>query len=93
MPDLEWMAWTPGTALFVAGVLVFLVAITALAVLRPSVPRKGFLPIETARGDRIYVGLLGPALVMILFVAATDLPLPLGLAAAACWVGPVLRWG
>lgn len=91
---LDWMEWTPGTAIFVACVLVFLVAVTALAIAVPSVERKGFLPIVTSRGDRIYISLLGVGLVMILFVAITDLPLPLGaVVALVAWVGPVLKWG
>jgi predicted small integral membrane protein len=93
MSAFDWMAWTQGTLAFVAGFFVFLGSITVLAVLRPSGPRKGFLPIETARGDRIYVSLLGSVLVMILFVALTDLRLPLGLIPAAAWVGLVMRWG
>ena len=93
MSAIDWMAWTQGTALFIAGVFVFLGSITVLAALRPSTPRKGILPIETARGDRIYISLLGSGLVMVLYVAVTDSGLPFGLLLVAAWVGVVLRWG
>lgn len=91
---LDWMVWTSGTVVFALVVLAGLVAITALAILVPSTPRKGFLPIPTARGDRIYISLLGTGLVMVLFGVLTDLPLPLGLViAVALWVAPVIVWG
>ena len=93
MPDLEWMAWTPGTAMFVGGVFLGLVALAVLAVVRPSTPRKGFLPMPTARGDRVYVAVLGTGLIMILVLAVTSLALLVGLAIAACWSAVVLRWG
>lgn len=94
MSSLDWMFWLPGTAIFVAGVALFLVALVIISIRWPSTPRRGFLQIDTARGDRIYISLLGTGLIMILYIAFTDLPLPYGLAlAAASWIVPVLRWG
>jgi predicted small integral membrane protein len=90
---LEWMYWTIGTSLFVVGVVAFLTAVTLLGILVPSTPRKGFLPIETARGDRIYIGLLGTGLILILLIALSDLSLTLGLGIAAVWVVAVVGWG
>jgi predicted small integral membrane protein len=90
---LEWMAWTPGTFAFVVVVVASLVALTVLALLRPSTERRGFLPMPTARGDRIYVGLLGTGLILIGLVALTDLPLGVGLGMAAVWMVVVVRWG
>lgn len=90
---LEWMYWTIGTALFVVGVVAFLTAVTLLGIFVPSTPRKGFLPIETARGDRIYIALLGTGLILILLIALSDLPLTLGLGIAAVWVVALVGWG
>jgi predicted small integral membrane protein len=93
VPDLEWMAWTTGTAVFVAAVVLGLSALAALAVVRPSTPRKGFLPMPTARGDRIYVALLGTGLILIVLLAATSAAVTTGLAIAAVWAVVVIRWG
>ena len=93
MPDLEWMAWTTSTAVFAGCVLLFLIALAALAVWRPSTPRKGFLPMPTARGDRVYVALLGTGLILIIVLAMTSLALTVGLAIAAVWAVVVLGWG
>lgn len=92
-PGLDWMEWTTGTALFVAGVLLSLIALAIIGVIWPSTPRKGFLPMRTARGDRIYVGLLGTGLIHILVIALTDLPLTFALGLAGVWMVVVLRWG
>lgn len=90
---LEWMAWTSGTLVFVAGVFAFLGTIAVAAAVFPSVPRQGVLPMMTARGDRIYIGLLGICLVLVVYVAATNWPLPYGLLVAIAWFGSILRWG
>jgi len=87
------MAWTPGTAVFVACVVVGLALLAVLAVVRPSTPRQGFLPMPTARGDRIYVSLLGTGFILIVVIATTSLSLTIGLAIAAVWAMVVLRWG
>ena len=94
MSSLEWMAWLPGTAAFVVAVFVALAGLVVVSVRWPSIPRQGFLRIETARGDRIYISLLGIGLIMIIYVAYTELPLPYGLAVAiVAWAVPVMRWG
>ena len=91
---LDWMVWTSATVVFALAVLAGLIAVTVLAMVVPSTPRKGFLPMPTARGDRIYISLLGTGLVMVLFVVLTDLPLPIGLAIAVLLLAiPVNVWG
>ena len=56
---LEWMAWTWQTALFFTAIALMLVTMTALQLAWPTVPRRGFLPIATTRGDRLFVGPAG----------------------------------
>jgi predicted small integral membrane protein len=93
MPDLEWMAWTGPTAWFVAFVVLALAGLAVFSARRPPVPRKGFLPMPTSAGDRLYVGLLGTGAVLIAQLALTTAPLAIGLAVAAVWVVTVLVWG
>ncbi len=38
----------------------------------PSIPRRGFLPISTTRGDRLFIGLLGSAYLHLLVIGVTD---------------------
>lgn len=93
MAILDWMAWTTGTLVLVGLVVMVLGSLAAYAVHHPPQPRKGFLPMETSGGDRFYIGLLGTGLTMILWVAFTDQPLPIGLLIAAVWMAAVLRSG
>ncbi|MDY7100138.1 MAG: DUF2160 family membrane protein [Actinomycetota bacterium] len=94
MDSLDWMAWTGATFALVVVLVAIVAAFTVAAVVRPSRPTKGFLPIATARGDRLYISLIGLALFLVLYIALTDLPLHVGLAAAlVVWVLPVFRWG
>ena len=56
---MDWMAWTLPTALFFAVIAAILVTFTILAIKFPEVPRIGILRIETTRGDRLFITLLG----------------------------------
>ena len=70
---MAWMAWTWPTAVFFAGIAAALTVMTLLEIRRPTVERRGFLPIPTTRGDRFFISLLGSAFIHILWLAVTDL--------------------
>ena len=72
---MEWMAWTWPTAAFFASVALALAVMTLLELHRPTVERRGWLPISTTRGDRFFISLLGTAFIHALWLAATDLPI------------------
>ena len=59
----EWMAWTTPVAVFFTCIVLMLIGMTVWEVKSPSVMRKGFLPIATTRGDRLFIGLLMAAYV------------------------------
>jgi predicted small integral membrane protein len=90
---MQWMAWTWPTGLFFAGIALLLAIYTLWGVRSPSLPRSGFLPMSTTRGDRLFIGLLMSAYINLAWA---------GLAAASqawamlIWV-PMLfvigRWG
>ena len=69
---LEWMAWTPPTAIFFAVIAAMLIAMTALELVRPTVARRGFLRIETTRGDRFFISLLTSGWINLVWMALTD---------------------
>ena len=55
----DWMAWTTPVAVFFTCIVLMLVGMTVWEIKSPDhVMRKGFLPIETTRGDRLFIGLL-----------------------------------
>jgi predicted small integral membrane protein len=68
----EWMAWTLPVAVFFTCIVLMLVGMTVWEFKSPTVMRKGFLPIPTTRGDRLFIGLLTAAYVNLLFVAMSE---------------------
>ena len=68
----EWMAWTLPVAMFFSCIVLMLVGMTVWELKSPTVMRKGFLPIATTRGDRLFIGLLSAAYLNLLFVAVSE---------------------
>jgi predicted small integral membrane protein len=54
----SWMVWTTPVAVFFACVVLMLIGMTVWEIKSPTSERKGFLPIATTRGDRLFIGLL-----------------------------------
>jgi ABC-type glycerol-3-phosphate transport system permease component len=71
---MDWMAWTLPTALFFVAVALMFVIMTVWQLASPSLPRRGFLPMTTTRGDRLFVGLLGSAFINLAWLGLTDQP-------------------
>jgi predicted small integral membrane protein len=90
---LEWMAWTPVTAAFFVAVALMLVGMTVWGVLQPTVPHKGFLPITTSRGDRLFIGLLASAYVHLAWLMFTEDYLWIASVLSLALVVTVIRWG
>jgi predicted small integral membrane protein len=88
-----WMAWTFPVALFFWCIAALLIVFMLLAIRFPETPRVGILRIETTRGDRLFITLLGTAFIHLgwLFFAGPDAlwgAMILSLAYAAA----VFRW-
>ena len=90
---MNWMAWTLPTALFFVAIALALAVYSVWGVRSPSLPRRGFLPLDTTRGDRLFLGLLASAYLNLVWAGLVDAPQSL---AAVIWV-PMLfvigRWG
>lgn len=69
---LDWMAWTWPTAIFFIVIASLLLLFTFLAIRYPETPRVGILRIETTRGDRLFITLLGSAFINIGWLGLTD---------------------
>lgn len=64
----DWMVWTLPVAIFFSCVVLALIGMTVWELKSPTVMRKGFLPIATTRGDRLFIGLLAAAYINLGFV-------------------------
>jgi predicted small integral membrane protein len=68
----EWMAWTVPVAVFFGCIVLMLAGMTVWELKSPTRLRRGFLPIETTRGDRLFIGLLSAAYLNLAFVAVSE---------------------
>ena len=68
----EWMAWTLPVAVFFVCIVLMLAGMTLWELRSPTVLRKGFLPMATTRGDRLFMGLLAAAYLNLAFVAVSE---------------------
>ncbi len=76
------MAWTPATASFFMFIVLAISAMGVWEYCRPGGdPRRGVFAIDTTRGDRLFISLLGSAFISIawLFFVGSPLWWPLGI--------------
>lgn len=64
----DWMVWTTPVAVFFTCIVLMLIGMTVWEIKSPTTMRKGFLPLETTRGDRLFIGLLAAAYVNLAWV-------------------------
>ena len=68
----DWMAWTLPVVVFFVSIALMLGGMTLWELNSPTVLRKGWLPIATTRGDRLFMGLLAAAYLNLGFVAVSE---------------------
>lgn len=91
---MDWMAWTLPTAIFCASIFAMLAVMGTLEKVYPTVLRKGFLPVQTTRGDRLFIGLLTSGFIHLGWLALTEeASLAWASAISVAWLAVLLRWG
>jgi predicted small integral membrane protein len=90
---LKWMVWTVPTAIFFGVIAVILVAMTVWQTVAPSPERRGFLPIPTTPGDRLFIGLVVSAYIHLAWIGLVDTSLWFAFGISLVWMGVVMRWG
>ncbi|MEZ5557519.1 MAG: DUF2160 domain-containing protein [Pseudomonadales bacterium] len=90
---MQWMAWTAPTAIFFIAIGCALIVLTLLELYRPSVPRRGHLPLVTTRGDRFFISLLASAFVHVGWLALLDAPVSGASAICVLLSAYLMRWG
>jgi len=88
-----WMAWTPPVAIFFTVIVLMLAGMSVWQMRSPSVERKGWLPMPTTRGDRLFIGLLSAAYVNLAWAGLTDLDQTIGAAIGFVLLLVVMKWG
>jgi predicted small integral membrane protein len=73
---LAWMAWTWPTALFFLFILACFVVMSVWEYFVPGgSPRHGILGLDTTRGDRLFISLLGGAFIFLAWLGIVGMPL------------------
>ena len=82
--DLSWMAWTWPTAAFFIVILLLLCLMAVWEYFKPGGDKRhGILGLDTTRGDRLFITLLGSGFIHIAW---------LGLFEISIWGSMVFRW-
>lgn len=93
METFAWMAWTWHTAAFFAFIVTCLVAMGIWEYYAPGgAPRRGILGLDTTRGDRLFVSLLGSAYIFLAWLGLMGPPLWVPLIIALIYAFCVFRW-
>ena len=90
---LSWMAWTWPTAAF----FIFIVlAISAIAVWEHASPggnpRRGILGLDTTRGDRLFISILGSCFIHLAWLGFFGTPLWGALLTSILFAVAIFRW-
>jgi predicted small integral membrane protein len=90
---LSWMAWTWPTAAFFAFIAACLIAMTVWEFKSPGgAPRRGVFGLDTTRGDRLFISLLGSAYIFLAWLGLMGTPLYAPVFIAAVWFVFVFRY-
>jgi predicted small integral membrane protein len=90
---VSWMAWTWPTATFFVFILLCLAGMSVWEYYAPGgSPRRGILGLDTTRGDRLFISLLGSAYIFLAWLGIMGPPLWGGLVLALVWVFFVFKW-
>ncbi len=91
---ISWMYWTVPSVIGFSLLFGMLLFLTFLDIKKPSYPTKGFLPMPTTRGDRVFISIAGFfMLIFIWLYAAPDLTHWIAVIAAIINAVIILRWG
>jgi predicted small integral membrane protein len=91
--DLSWMAWTWQTATFFAAIFLLLCGMTVWEVVSPGgAQRVGILRLETTRGDRLFISLLGSAFIHLAWLGLVGPSLEWALGLSLIYAVAVFRW-
>ena len=87
-----WMAWVLPSALFFHIIAGLLLLFSWIGLRWPETPRMGVLGMETTRGDRLFISLLGSAFICLAWLGFAGAPLWGGLLASLIYAAAVFRW-
>jgi predicted small integral membrane protein len=86
---LSWMAWTWPTAAFFVFIALAIASMGVWEYYQPGGnPRRGVFGLDTTRGDRLFISLLGSAFIFLICLAVQDTQVWRWLAGALKYITP-----
>jgi predicted small integral membrane protein len=90
---LSWMAWTWQTATFFVVIFLLLAGMTVWELASPGgAQRRGILGLDTTRGDRLFISLLGSAFIHLAWLGLVGTNLWWALILSLVYAVCVFRW-
>lgn len=90
---LSWMAWTWPTAIFFIAIFASIAAMGFLEYRSPGgAPKHGIFGLDTTRGDRLFISILGGCFIMLGWVGIASDSIWGGLVLGVTWAALVFRW-
>jgi len=89
---MAWMAWTWPTVIFFMVIAGLLITFSVLAIKFPETPRRGILRIDTTRGDRLFITLVGSAFINLAWLGLVGAQQPYALVVCLIYALAVFRW-
>ena len=90
---LSWMAWTWPTAAFFIFILLAISSMGVWEHFSPGGgPRRGVLGLDTTRGDRLFISIVGSAFIHLAWLGFVGTPLWGALAISIVFLISVFRW-
>lgn len=94
LENLAWMHWTVASATAFISLFCVLIFMGVWDKLSPAYARKGFLPMATTRGDRLFIVIMTTIGVFFLWLGLIGTTLLWGAALVSVACAAVLfRWG
>jgi predicted small integral membrane protein len=91
---LAWMHWTIPSAIGFGALFGMLAVLGILDKYHPGYARKGFLPMTTTRGDRVFLSAVSLLAVVFLWLKfLPEVALWGALAIAAAVISVLMKWG
>ena len=86
MLEFSWMAWTWPTILFFVFILICIVSMGVWEKFSPGgAPRRGVFGLDTTRGDRLFISLLGSVFIFLGWLWLFSTPLYGALVLSIIW--------
>ena len=90
---ISWMAWTWPTAVFFIAIFASIAAMGFWEYKVPGGgPRHGVFGLDTTRGDRLFISILGGCFIMLGWLGMASDSIWGGLVVAIVWMFFVFRW-